>query len=144
MRFAALFLALLAGPALAEDPAFGLVARMRAQCAAWGDSLIGPEDVYTPIMQAGDGTRIEMFWQAEWGCLQTPDVFRSARGAVFILRAGGVTRVTEARDWQVVGFGGEDVMMLTRHGSACGAPGPAPCVEAITWGAGRFLSTGAP
>src|SRR5690606_18612119 len=94
-------IALLSGPAAAEDPGFALVERLRAQCAAWGDILQGPDEVYTAIMQAGDGTRIEMVSQLDYGCLHSPDVLRSATGGGFVLRAGEVFRVTEARDWQV-------------------------------------------
>ena len=155
---------LLAGQtALADptaDPAAALLDQMRAACD--DGQLSGPDQPFQPIALATDDTEIALFDQTAWDCPATPGLFRHTGGGTVILRAiapDGAQAETEnqhqdpasvavrhrlftARGWHLVEIAGVPVLLLARHGSFCDQAGYMPCVEAVTWMDGQFLSVG--
>lgn len=149
----------LAGSAQA-DPADSLLAEMREICAP--GALTGPAEPYQPVPLALDGTEIALFDQTDWGCVGMPGLFRHTGGGDVILRAvlsasaletvqdsdagsppeGTRYRHFVARGWQLTEMNGLPVLLLARHGGYCGNAGYMPCIEAVTWTDGVFLSVG--
>ncbi|MGY6535999.1 MAG: hypothetical protein ACXIVG_11680 [Pararhodobacter sp.] len=133
---------------------------MRAACD--DGQLSGPDQPFQPLALATDDTEITLFDQTAWDCPAAPGLFRHTGGGTVILRAmpaedlqaeaedrhrdpasdGAHYRQFTARGWHLAEMAGVPVLLLARHGSFCDQAGYMPCVEAVTWMDGQFLSVG--
>lgn len=153
-------LALLQPGGVRADPVQAMIDDMRATCD--GAPLQEPDQRFHTLPLAEDGTEILLFDQTEWDCPGMPGLFRHTGGGEVILRArlspqalearqargqdaphdGVIHYRTSARGWQMIDLRGLPILLLARHGSYCDGAGYMPCVEALTWTDGMFLTVG--
>jgi len=122
------------------DPALALLDEMRQTCTAAGLALQGPQTVWAPLDLGPAGPDARIFVSTDWGCPEPPGVFWHTGGGEVILRAEGQYFRATARGWGVLEFNQTPVIMLSRHGTFCDGAGYQPCLEAVTWSDGRWLS----
>lgn len=141
MRHLLLLPLLLAPAAALAGPAEDVLAQAAADCAAFenGQFTADPEAVQD-IDLTGDGLAETIIDAGRFHCSSAASLYGGSGGTWLTVIAGGEARQFLAEAWGVTDFAGRKVLLLYHNGVDCGGIGVDPCVEALVWGRGRFMS----
>jgi hypothetical protein len=139
-----LFAALASPAALATEAhaiVEAVVAKARRMCAAFdGGTLdVGPDALSRPDLD-GDGQADVLIDHAGLRCSNAAGLFCGSAGCHIVAVIGDRSVDLFAQRWAVARFDGRPVLLLQRHGNFCGRDRTAPCIEALVWHDGRFLT----
>lgn len=133
-------MALLPLPAFAVTPE-DVIAEAQAFCASFenGTITVGPETVQEVELTGDDLPETVIDWNGI-ACSTMASAWGGTGGTTLTVLIGGQRFDHLAYGWTVVDFGGP-VLLLSQHGSNCGATGADRCVEALVWTAGKLTGT---
>lgn len=139
----AVFLCLLAAPAVAEDTVAAILSEAKADCASIDNGVFdAPAGTVTEVDLTGDGKPDQVVDAAKFNCSTSASYWGGTGGSQLSLVIGGKRMDYLAQDWKVVVWNEAPMLLLFLNGGECGGAGADPCVEALVWSAYReaFMS----
>lgn len=141
MRSAVILLALLVPGVALAGPADDLLAQAAADCAAFDNGAFSAApDAVQVVDLTGDGVPATVVDAGKFTCSSAASLFGGSGGSTLTVLIGGKAEEFLAEAWTVTDFAGRKVLLIWHNGVDCGGIGVDPCVEALVWGDGRFMS----
>jgi len=141
MRSLVILLALMAPGVALAGPADDVLARAAADCAGFENGVFtAAEDAVQAVDLTGDGVPETVVDAGKFQCSSAASLYGGSGGTWLTVVVDGKAQDFLAQAWTVTDFAGAKVLLLYHNGVDCGGIGVDPCVEALVWGDGRFMS----
>jgi hypothetical protein len=116
-----------------------------ASCAAngGGEFDLDPHAI-TLDNDLGGGFTADTLSAAGFACSTAASLYCGTGGCDLYIAVDDKVHTFFAQGWQFVDHGTGRVLLLDLHGSRCGVSGSLPCVQALIWNDGGFLTPESP
>ena len=139
MAVAAIWLSV-ATPATAQVTADTVLGEADAQCRAFENGVFSTTgDVLARIDLSGDGKPDTLVDGHGYRC-SSGNLYCGTGGCPLTLVVDGTRTDLMAKNWRVVDWGTQSVLLLRVHGVGCGGTNLRTCFEALVWSEGAFRS----
>ena len=88
----------------------------------------------------GDGHPDEIVDSCKLSCSTAPGLFQWPGGCLVSAVVDNKVSEFVAKDWKVVGWGSQPVLLLSINGAECGNSKLATCIRSLVWSDGQFHS----
>ena len=147
MKCLLMLLALCAAPAWALSPeAQALLDRAAAECASFENGVFEAGEAVQEFSlrnYMGD-LEVEVIDESAFACSSAASLYCGSGGCLLNVVAEGTVTSWQATGWQIVSWGPNDILLLSRDGAWCDGSGAEVCYEAVVWSDGRPLTVGPP
>lgn len=138
----ALLLGTLLGPATqASELSDQMIRDARQSCAANQGGELGYQPGTIRVIDLNrDGIEDEIVDESTYTCTSSASQYCDATGCGLKVIVNNQVLERHVRQWQVVDWDSDRMLLLSLHGSYCGTQSTHGCYEAITWVEGGFRS----
>lgn len=135
---------ILAGqPVLASDAGQRVIDQARADCRAFENGVLeGMEQAIAFADLTGDGKPEEIIDARRFSCSSAASLFCGTGGCSITVIVDERAVTFLAKDWKVITWSGQPILLLAIHGSDCGGTNLRRCFRALVWSEGDFRSVG--
>lgn len=118
-----------------------LIRDARQACAANQDGQLGYQPGTIRVIDLNrDGIDDEIVDESTYTCTTSANQFCDATGCGLKVIVNNQILQRHVRQWQIIDWDNDRMLLLALHGSQCGTQAPKGCYEAITWVDGGFRS----
>lgn len=125
------------------DSASDVVKAARTDCAFFDDGILTVEDgAIQKADLSGDGNADEIVDMRYLSCSTAVSIFCGTGGCSLSVIVNRQSFDFLSKDWRIVPFGSDQILLLEVHGAECGGTNLRKCYEAQIWSEGGFRSVG--
>ena len=118
-----------------------VLAQAAADCADFDNGVFSAApDAVQAVDLTGDGQPETVVDTGKFQCSSAASLYGGSGGTGLTVIVGGEAVEFLAEVWTVTEFAGRNVLLIWHKGVDCGGIGVDPCVEALVWGDGRFMT----
>ncbi len=122
-----------------------LIREARQSCAAYENGELGYQPGTIKVIDLNrDGIDDEIVDESTYTCSSSRSLYCDAGGCDIKVIVNGQIFTRRVRQWQIIDWDNDRMLLLALHGAECGASSDRGCYEAVTWNNGAFRSVRKP